>query len=139
MTKKNQARRFFLACEKWLILLGLGNWELTTRLVDLDQDVGKDWRAAATVDTRPEYHSIIITGDEKVISNLDDVQLEETACHEVIHAVLAQMDELTKEIIEQLPKGKREVYASWHRRELEEVATRLEAAVLHLHKAPRSS
>ncbi|KKL92079.1 hypothetical protein LCGC14_1888230 [marine sediment metagenome] len=48
-------------------------------------------------------------------------------------------DELTKKIIKQLPASKQGAYASWHRRELEEVATRLETVVLNLHTSPKAS
>ncbi len=138
MTKRNQRKRFFEACLKWLELLGLAKWELTTRLRDIDQDAGTDWRNSASVETRPENHSIIVTGDEKTISGLSDSKLDETAGHEIMHAVLAQMDELTKDMIDQLPARKRKAYDDWRSRELEEVATRIEAVVLKLHTSPKA-
>jgi len=137
MGKKNQRKRFFNACLKWLYLLGLRRYELVTSLGDLKQDESSDWRDAATVETKARYRSIKVTGDEEVIGAMDDVSLDETACHEMVHAVLAPLEELTEEVIAQLPAGKRDPYYAWKQRELEEVTTHIETVVRDLHKSPK--
>ncbi len=139
MTKKNQQRRFFHSCLKWLLLLGLRSHELTTDLDELNPDVNENssWRDAATVETRSRYRTIRVTGDKKTISDMNDDVLDEIACHEIVHAVLAPLNELFTEVINQLPVGKRDTYDSWRSRELEEVTTHLEVTVRHLYKAPK--
>lgn len=138
MTKKKQSRRFFRACLKWLHLLGLSRHELITNLDDMNKEaVNSNWRDAARVETRARYRSIRVTGDKKTISELDDDTLDETACHEMVHAVLAPLDEFIDEIIDELPASKRDTYNSWRNRELEEVTTHLEVVVRGLYRAPK--
>lgn len=138
MSKNNQKKRWFEACLRWLYLLGMGRYELVTNLDNInEEDEASDWRDSAKVETRARYRSIRVTGDKKTISEMSDADLDETACHEIIHAVLAPLVELLDLIIDELPSHKRNTFVAWRNRESEEVTTHLTVTVRSLHKAPK--
>ncbi len=106
MTKKKQSLRWHRSCVKWLYLLGLGRYELLTRLEDLNKDLineNSDERRSAKMESQARYRSIRIIGDEKVIGNLDDEDLDETACHEVVHATMAPLVEFLDRVLMNFP------------------------------------
>ena len=139
MSKKNQRKRWHRACVKWLYLLGLGKYELFTSLDDLnvDADENSDERRAAKMESQARYRSIKIIGDEKVIDNLDDEDLDETACHEVVHGVMAPLVEFLDLVLDELPAKKQDTFIAWRNREVEEVTTHLTTTVRGLHRAPK--
>ena len=140
MTKRNQRKRFHRACVKWLYLLGLGRYELLTRLEDLNIDLideNSDERRSAKMESQARYRSIKIIGDEKVIGSLDDEDLDETACHEVVHATMAPLVEFLDRVLDELPAKKQNTFIAWRNREVEEVTTHLTTTVRGLHKAPK--
>ena len=138
--KKNQRKRFHRACVKWLYLLGLGRYELLTRLEDLNKDLideNSDERRSAKMESQARYRSIRIIGDEKVIGNLNDEDLDETACHEVVHATMAPLVEFLDRVLDELPTKKQDTFIAWRNREVEEVTTHLTTTVRGLHRAPK--
>ena len=140
MGKKNQRQRFHRACVKWLYLLGLGRYELFTRLENLNKDLideNSDERRSAKMKSQARYRSIKIIGDEEVIGNLDDEDLDETACHEVVHATMAPLVEFLDRVLEELPAKKQDTFIAWRNREVEEVTTHLTTTVRGLHRAPK--
>ena len=139
MAKKNQSKRFHRACVKWLYLLKLGQHELITYLdnLNVDADENSDWRASAKMESQIRYRTIKITGDEKIISGMNDYDLDETACHEVLHAVMAPLVEFLDRVLDELPAKKQDTFIAWRNREVEEVTTHLTTAVRGLHRAPK--
>ena len=140
MTKKKQSLRWHRSCVKWLYLLELGRYELLTRLEDLNKDLidkNSDERRAAKMESQARYRSIRIIGDEKVIGNLDDEDLDETACHEVVHAVMAPLVEFLDRVLDELPANRQNTFIAWRNREVEEVTTHLTTTVRGLHRAPK--
>jgi len=140
MTKKKQSLRWHRSCVKWLYLLGLGKYELLTRLEDLNRDLtdkNSDERRVAKMESQARYRAIRIIGDEKVIGNLDDEDLDETACHEVVHATMAPLVEFLDRVLDELPAKKQDTFIAWRNREVEEVTTHLTTTVRGLHRAPK--
>ncbi len=139
MSKKNQRKRWHLACVKWLYLLGLGRCELLTRLDNLnaEADENSDWRKSAKMESQARYRSMRIIGDEKAINEMDDEDLDETACHEVVHATMAPLVEFLDRVLDELPAKKQDTFIAWRNREVEEVTTHLTTTVRGLHRAPK--
>ncbi len=139
MGKRNQRKRFHRACVKWLYLLGLGRYELFTLLDNLNEETDKnsDWHASAKMESQARYRSIKIIGDEKVISKMNDEDLDETACHEVVHATMAPLVEFLDRVLDELPAKKQDTFIAWRNREVEEVTTHLTTTVRGLHRAPK--
>ncbi len=139
MTKKNQNQRFHRACVKWLYLLGLGKYELLTRLDNLNEGANEnsDERRTAKMESQARYRAIRIIGDEKVIGSLEDEDLDETACHEVVHATMAPLVEFLDRVLDELPAKKQDTFIAWRNREVEEVTTHLTTTVRGLHRSPR--
>ena len=139
MSKKNQRKRWHRACVKWLYLLGLGRYELFTLLDNLNEEAHKnsDWFASAKMESQARYRTIKIIGDEEVIGGMDDEALDETACHEVVHATMAPLVEFLDRVLDELPAKKQDTFIAWRNREVEEVTTHLTTTVRGLHRAPK--
>ena len=139
--KKNQQKRFYAACYKWLRLLWMGDFDLVVSLADLNNDADADsnYRTNAEVEIQTRYKLITVVGDRAQITKMGDEELDDIACHEIVHAVVAPVGELLSTVIDELPAGKRSVYYDWKKRETETVTTHITNVMQNLHKAPRGS
>lgn len=85
-----------------------------------------DFEPAASIACSPDYlfHHVDVRASWLKTASKDDV--DETACHELIHAVLSPLDSCTYKIMDAIPnKQKREAFMDWYKKEQEQVTTRL--------------
>ena len=137
--EKRALKKFNAACVKWRRILWLGDFELTTVFADLNKKRDEDsvYGTQAQNETEIKYGLITITGDESQIPMMDDESLDGTACHELLHTVLAPLGDLLHQIIEELPSSKQGPYYNWKSREIETVTTHLTRVVRDLYASPR--
>ncbi len=137
--QKKALKKFNAACVKWRRLLWLGDFNLDVSLADLNPESDKNsaYRTHADSEIQTPYRLITIRGDTDQISNMSDSCVDDVARHELIHAVVAPLNELLNQIIEELPANKRGPYYDWKRREIEAVTTHLTDVTYVLHRAPK--
>lgn len=138
LTKKQCAERLYTACFKWLKLLWVGDFDLIVKVDDLnDPSSTGAFKTDAKANITTPYKLITITGDEESIRTMNDREIDELACHEIMHIILDPLHELLLEVISKLPKAKHEPYTNWLTRELESTNTHLTNVARALYKAPK--
>ena len=132
-------RRFFNARLKWLKLLHIGDWELRVSVGDVEQSLGENFCVQAENTGQARYMQVVITGDFATIQGMSDDDLDDLACHEVMHSVIGPVAELLDEVITALPAEQRQTYNDWRNREVEGVTSHLTGVVQARHRAPRGT
>ena len=138
LTKKQCAQRLYSACFKWLKLLWVEDFDLTVKIDNLNNPLSSGaFKTDAITNIETPYKLVTIVGDEESICTLSDRVLDETACHEIIHIILDPLHSLLEEVINKLPKSKREPYTNWTIRELESTTTHLTNVIRARHMSPK--
>lgn len=137
-------RRWKDACSKWVRLLWVGNYEVTYQILDGPEHTMKgpheaEFVTVATASVRPEYFRALLSVQRNRVRECTDDELDENACHEVMHIVMAPLDTVLYDAVESMPAGRRE---GWHTRrayELERVTSHLTTVTRFLHRSPRGA
>ena len=130
MTKKQALRRWRKACEKWVSRLGLSDYARTYEiLVEQPPDhqnstTHGSWVAKCETNTRYKWLKAAALLEYAV--EIDDAGLDETACHEIVHAVLDPIDTVTCEVIDALPKDAQQGFEAYRAAALERTTTHIE-------------
>ena len=133
-------RRWKDACGKWIRLLWVGNYEVTFQILDGPEkhDGGDpEFVTVATAAVRPEYFRALLSIQRGRVRECTDDELDENACHEVLHIVAAPFADTLYEAVEAMPKARRQ---GWHARRIyehERLTSHLTAVARFLYKAPR--
>ncbi len=137
--QKQALKKFNAACIKWRRLLWLGEFTLFVELEDLNKkrDDNSSYGTQAQNETEIKYDLITIKGDINQIPKMDDDSIDSTACHELIHTVLAPVNDLLNQVINELPNSTQDPYYDWKSREVEAVTTRLTHVIRELYVAPK--
>lgn len=131
------------ACVKWVRLLWVGNYEVTYQILDdpvsekreIDDD--GEFVTVATASVRPEYFRALLSIKRSRMRDCTDEELDENACHEVLHIAMAPFADAFYDLIEAMPKAKREGWRARRAYEHERVTSHLTTVVRFLHKSPR--
>ena len=129
MTKKQALRRWNRACERWVSRLGFRDYtrHYEIELGELENSNGSanSGAVAAICVTNTRYKWLRATAAFDFVCNADDDDLDETACHEIIHAALDPIDAVTCEVIDSLPRGARAGFEAYRAAALERTTTHL--------------
>ncbi|KKN03587.1 hypothetical protein LCGC14_1106180 [marine sediment metagenome] len=127
--------RWVKACNKWLEILWRSDFYVTYEFGTVGSSDDEGWIAIANVTTKPRYKDTLITADPKQLYELTPELLDKHACHEIMHIVLSQYQDFTKDLIDWIPgQGKREVFRAVQKDEVELLATNLTQIVIKLYK-----
>ncbi len=122
-------------CDDWLTLLWCSDFYVTYEFEDVGDSDEEGWIALANVVTKPRYKDVLITANPEQLSSLRPALLSKHARHEVMHVVLSQYQEFTKDLIGWIPgKGRQDVFYSVQKDEIELLTTRLTQIVIALFK-----
>jgi len=80
---------------------------------------------AAASSSNPMYKEYTIFARDTWLKKAKKRDLDEYACHEVVHCVTSPLFDLIKTIVDDLPETKAKVYREWAKRENEEITTHL--------------
>lgn len=70
--------------KEWQARLGLQEWTISFKKEEMDD-------AEACIDSDPESRTVLVTVNSKLFHVKDDSDIEETALHEVLHLLLADL------------------------------------------------
>lgn len=138
MTKKQALKRWKQACERWVNRLGLKDYSRTYK-IECEGITGLDNAAvpgvvAACCETNTRYKWFKATATLEFMRETDDDELDETACHEIVHAVIDPIDAVTREVIDALPKGARQGFDAYRAAALERTTTHIEHVLRLMNK-----
>lgn len=127
MTKRKARSRWKAAIRKWQNTLLLGGYALTLIYDKPKEGVSElpsgGWQWVASTETKPMYLQARITVSDDFLKDATVEEINVKAAHELTHVLLGQYDDLTKTLIEELPKAKREGYWDWRHRVVEFTTT----------------
>ena len=132
------ARRWNAAVGKWKRVLWLTHWRIDTSIQDR-QDATPNVSAAtpasfgtiAQADTISCYRQSEIKLTRGSIASKNPKEMNESACHEVLHVVVAPYDAMVQEMLMALPQEKREGFEKWHDQAKEELVTHLQNVFIY--------
>ena len=128
-------RRWKDACNKWIRLLWVGNYEVTFQVFDEPVDNqrppngGAEFVTVATASVRPEYFRALLSIARSRVRDCTDEELDENACHEVMHIVVSPFADAFYELIEAIPKARGEGWTARRMYEHERVTSHLTTVV----------
>ena len=138
MTKKQALRRWRKACERWVSRLGLSDYTRTYEILveaPLEhQNSNRPGSWVAKCETNTRYKWLKAAALLEYTAEVDDDGLDETACHEIVHAVLDPIDAVTCEVIDALPEGARQGFDAYRAATLERTTTHIEHVLRLLDK-----
>jgi hypothetical protein len=129
---KRLSPRLSRACKRWQKTLWIGDWDGTFEVIEglakeitSTRDSATEWTSAYTVAIKVPYKSFLVKADREIVAEATDEELDEHACHEMIHVVLEPMKDVTESLLTQLPASRRAGYVDWLSRENEGVTEHL--------------
>lgn len=127
MSKREQRRKWKAAVHRWQERLLLNGFSFTL-IYDQPEEGASElpsgaWQWVGSVETKPMYLQARITISDEFLKSASDDDINVKAAHEVSHILLGQYDDMTKAIIEELPKAKQQGYWDWAHRVREFTAT----------------
>ena len=132
MTKKRLPLRLARACKRWQKTLWIGDWDGTFEVIEglaekitSDRDSATEWTSAYSVATQVPYKSFLVKADREILADATEEELDEHACHEMVHVVLEPMKDVAESLLKNLPASKRSGYVDWLARENEGVTEHL--------------
>lgn len=108
-------------CKKWQKFLLLDNWRLTFKYRDNSE--------ATETKVEANTFQITIIASNNIIKNSIE-RLNLIACHELLHARLAPLDDLMNSIFTTLPNKSSSIYADWFHAEIEKITEQLTIAFI---------
>lgn len=144
MTKKyisKSLRRWIQAIDKWVYLLWLGDHERTYQLTDeklpAETDGASQFLTAARCENEPRYKKVYFSINKWHLDSTNDNDLDETACHEVIHQIIGPLNDVAYEVINSMPKSKQEGWHKYRIYQMEFVTSHLTNVIRQLYKSPK--
>ncbi|KKN08407.1 hypothetical protein LCGC14_1057050 [marine sediment metagenome] len=104
----------------------------------LDQSKSSNFIICSTVDTSTEYRYAIIEVHENSFDDASNKNIDNKACHEVMHVLMAPYANISWKLLQELPSQERKVYKKWRKSEEEEFTSRLADIICSLKKTQRS-
>lgn len=123
------------ASDRWRDRLWLKQWDMTIRFVDRKPKGGK--MAAGAMEATPRYKTLLIEINSEWLKDAKASKVEDTVCHEMVHAVLTPLQDVAKAMLRRLPRAERKGFGEWLDKENESVATHLEQVLRREAKWPR--
>lgn len=131
-------KKWINLCNKWINLLWLKDHEVRYKFLGekSSSDTG-NWAGVAEVEIQPRYRTALISAYKDVLNELSDGGMEDSACHEVVHILLAPLNEFVTEILDELPKSKRDGWDAYRDFVNERVTQHVTDVVCSLYRSPR--
>ena len=136
--------RFKKACMYWKKIFKLDDYTFIFTKFDnevveeknynLNQSKASNFIICSTVDTSPEYRYAIIEVHENSFDGASNKDIDNKACHEVIHILMAPYASISWKLLQEIPSQERKVYKKWRKSEEEEFTSRLAGIICTLKK-----
>jgi hypothetical protein len=118
-------KRIDAALDRWRDRLLLRRWDMTIRLTDQKPKKNGDV-IAGEMDAKPRYKTMLVMVSRPWLESAKAADIEDTACHEVVHAVLAPLQDVAKAMLKRLSREERRGFEEWLDKENESVTTHFE-------------
>ena len=133
-----QQRKFRSLVGKWKQRLWLREWYVDFDYVDTLGDDGNKWQTTASVASKPQYRHALVTVAEDGVKEMSDVNMNRTACHEMVHVALSAYDNMCVEMMSTLPVKAADAFERWRWNEHESVTETLTSILLDAYKEKQS-
>lgn len=119
MTAREARRRWKKAIRKWqhaLLLDGFAVNLVYEKPSPADSNAtlpSENWSVIGRTEVKPMYLDSRITVDPDFIKEATDAEIDEKACHELVHVLLGRVDNFVNEMFGALPPSKHQGFVAW--------------------------
>jgi len=117
-TRREAKRDWIAACKGWRDRLWIGDYRLNFETLDDSTPTrgeSSDWVTTAKVQVQPQYRTAMIETDYDQLRYLDDDEMDEKACHEMVHVMMGEILRMGNRLMDKLKPSEREGFdEAWH-------------------------